>query len=86
LLDGAPDPKEMDAEDCSFLDVHTILFVLGGVVVDFGVFSFGLHTSLFFFGGVGTTFGAFSFVICLTFFYLGFFLISLVFFTGLSTI
>jgi hypothetical protein len=37
------------------------LFVLGGVVVEFGASSFGCHTGLFFFGGVGTTFGAFFF-------------------------
>jgi hypothetical protein len=61
------------------------LFVLGGVVVEFGASSFGCHTGLFFFGGVGTTFGALSFVIYLTFFCSSFFLISLFFFIGLST-
>jgi hypothetical protein len=76
----------VDAEGCSFFGLHTILFVLGGVVVDFRASSFDFHTGLFFFGGVGTTFGAFSFVICLTFFCSGFFLISLFFFIGLSTI
>ena len=65
---------------CSFFGLHTILFVLGGVVVDFRASSFGFHTRLFFFDGVGTAFGIFSFVICLTFFYSGFFLISLFFF------
>ena len=53
---------------CSCFGLHTILFVLGGVVVDFGVSSFGFHTGLFFFGGVGMAFGVFSFIICLTFF------------------
>jgi hypothetical protein len=65
LLDGAPDTEEVDAESCTFFGLHTILFVLGGVVVDFGAASFGSHTGLFFFGGVGTSFGVFSFVICL---------------------
>jgi hypothetical protein len=79
LVDGVPDPKEVDAEGC------TILFVLGGMVVDFGASYFGFHAGLFFFGGVGTTFMVFSFVICLTFFCSGFFFISLFFFTRLST-
>ena len=58
---------------CSFFGLHTILFVLGGVVVDFRASSFGLHIDLFFFGGVGKAFGIFSFVICLTFFCSGVF-------------
>jgi hypothetical protein len=36
-----PDPGEVDTEACSFFGLHTILFVLGGVVVDFGASSFG---------------------------------------------
>jgi hypothetical protein len=72
----------VDVEGYSFFGLHTILFVLSGVVVDFEASSFGFHISLFFFGGVGTTFGIFSFVNYLTFFCSAFFLISLFFFLG----
>ena len=49
-------PGEVDMDDCTFFGFHTILFDLGGVVVDFGAYFFCFHT-IFFFGGVGTTFG-----------------------------
>ena len=71
------DPREVDADDCSFFGLHTILFVLRGVVVDFEASSFGYHTDLFFLGGVEMTFGVSSFVICLIFFSSGFFFTSL---------
>jgi hypothetical protein len=64
---------------------HTILFVLGGVVVDFGASSFGFHNGLLFLSGAGKTFGVFSLVICLALFSSSFFLISLFYFTSLST-
>jgi hypothetical protein len=65
LVDGAPDPREVG---CSF-GLHTILFVLGGVVVDFGASSFGFQTGLLFLSGAGMAFGVFSsLVICLIFF------------------
>jgi len=53
-------PREVDADDCTFFGLHTILFVLGGVEVDFGVSSFYFHTFLSL-GVVGTTFEVSSF-------------------------
>jgi hypothetical protein len=61
-------PGEVDVGDCIFFGLHTILFVRGGMVADFGASSFGFHTVLFFLGGVGTTFGVSS-LICFIFFY-----------------
>jgi hypothetical protein len=49
------------ADDCIFLGLHTILFDLGGVEVDFGASTFCLYTFLSFLGGAGTTFEASSF-------------------------
>ena len=80
LDDEASGPGEVDMDASSFFSLHTILFVLGGVVVDFRASSFRFHTVLFFLGGVETTFGASSFVIYLIFFCSGLFLISLFFF------
>jgi hypothetical protein len=57
-----PSPGDVDVEGYSFFSLYTILFILGGVAMDFRASSFGFHTNLFFFGGVGTTFGVFSFV------------------------
>jgi hypothetical protein len=54
--------------DCSFLGLHTILFILGGVVMGFGVSSFGFHTESFF--GVAMILGM-LFCICLDFFCVG---------------
>ena len=51
-------PGGVDADDCTFFGLHTILFDLGGVEVEFGVTSLCFHTFL---GGVGTTFGFSSF-------------------------
>ena len=53
LDDEASSLGEVDADDCASLGFHTILFVFGGVVIDFGATSFGFHTILFFFGDVG---------------------------------
>ena len=49
---------EVDVDDCTLFGLHTILFDLGGVEVDFGASSFCFHTFLSFLGGAGTTFGA----------------------------
>ena len=53
-------PAGVGADDCTFFGLHTILFDLGGVEVEFGVTSLCFHTFL---GGVGTTFGVSSFVL-----------------------
>ena len=55
-------------DDCTFFGFHTILFDLGGVVVDFGASSFCFHT--IFLGDVGTTFSFSSF--CFRLFFFGF--------------
>ena len=76
-------PVGVGADDCTFFGLHTILFDLGGVEVDFGASAFCFHTN--FFGGVGTTFGFSSFYFRFFFFYSGLFLFSLFFLMGLST-
>ena len=44
LLDeGTSMPREVDVDDCTFFGLHTILFVLGGVEVDFKALSFCFH-------------------------------------------
>jgi hypothetical protein len=53
LVDGAPDPGEVDA-NAGTLTHHTMLF-FDGVVVAFGAFSFCFHINLLFFGSVETT-------------------------------
>jgi len=77
-------PGEVDVDDCTFFGIHTILFDLGGVVVDIGASSFCSHT-IFFFGGVGTTFGDSSFCFGLFFFCSSLFLFSLFLQMRLST-
>jgi hypothetical protein len=59
LDDEALGPGKVDVDACAFFGLHTILFLLGGVMVDFGASSFCFHTILFFLGGVKTTFGVF---------------------------
>jgi hypothetical protein len=61
-------PGGVDADDYTFFHLHTILFDLGGMEVDFGVSSFCFHTFLSFLGGVETTFGVSSFCFTLFFF------------------
>ena len=78
-------PGGVGVDDCTFLGIHTILFDLGGVEVDFGTSSFYFHTFLSFLGGVGTTFGVSSLCFRLFFFYFGLFLFSLFFLIWLST-
>jgi hypothetical protein len=70
LDDGTSVLEGVDADDCTFLGLHTILFDLGGVEVDFRASSFCLHTFLSFLGGVGTTFGVSSFFFFGLFFFL----------------
>ena len=60
----------MDVDDYTFFGLHTILFDLGGVEVDFGASSFCFHTFLSFLGDVGTTFEVSSFGLRLFFFLL----------------
>ena len=74
LEDGTSVPGGVDADDCTFFGLHTILFDLGGVVVDFGASSFCFHTIL---GGVGINFGASYFCFRLFFFGFSLFLFSL---------
>ena len=74
----------VDMDDCTFFGLHTILFDLGGVEVDFEALCFCFHTFLSFLGGVGTTFGVSSFCFRLFFFYFGLFLFSLFFLMRLS--
>ena len=85
LDDRTSMPGEVDVDYCTFFSLHTILFDLGGVEVDFRAFSFCFHTFLSFLGGVGTTFEVSSFCFRLVFFYSGLFLFSLFFLTRLST-
>jgi hypothetical protein len=68
LEDGTTVSGGVDADDCTFFGLHTILLVFGGVVVDFGASSFCFHTFLSFLGGVGTTFRVSSFCFGLFFF------------------
>jgi hypothetical protein len=74
-------PIEVDVDDYTFFGFHTILFVHGGVVVDFGASYFCFHTVLLFLGGVETTFGVSSFISCFIFFCSDLF----IFLTRLST-
>ena len=67
-------PGGVGTDDCTFFGIHTILFDLGGVEVDFRASSFCFHTV--FLGGVGTTFGFSSFCFRLFFFGSGLFLFS----------
>jgi hypothetical protein len=71
-------PGGVDANDCTFFGLHTILFDLGGVEVDFRASSFYFHTFSFL-GGVGTTLGISSFYFGLFFFCFGLFFFSLFF-------
>ena len=85
LLDeGTSVLEEVGVDDCTFFGLHTILFDLGGVVVDFGASSFYFYT-VFFFGGVGTTFGVSSFYFGLFFLCSSLFLFYLFLLTMLST-
>jgi hypothetical protein len=47
LDDGTSVLGEVGVDGCTFFGFHTILFDLGGVVLDFRAFSFCFHTGFF---------------------------------------